>query len=388
VRIAVYYDLAEGGAAFALRRFVEHLRRGHEVDVFAPAGAWPVVGDVRLAGPRPRSGRAPGALYYLNRFTLPIANRRLVRIEAGLAETLLGYDRRLVHSCRNRGAPALLEFLNGDAHLYVTEPLRLYREPRPPDGAPPAAWIAGRAITLPIWRGLNAADRRHAREAGRVLANSRYTASRCEAVYGRRAEVVVPPVDPHYLEEPPGEGEGDYVLSPGAFLPQKGHGRVVRALATLPRRPALLVAGFRGQESYRRRLEALAERLAVPMKTISDPTRPVLRSLVRRARVVAVGAVREPFGLVAVEAQAAGRPVVVVDEGGLPETVAAGESGLTTPAGARAFGEAIARIWEDRGLERRMGAAGRERARVCFAPEACGARLETALEAPSGGGAP
>ncbi len=383
MRIAVYYDLDEGGAAFALRRYVEHLRRGHEVDVFAPAGAWPITPDVRFAGPRPRSRPLPGALYYLNRFTLPAANRRLARIEADLAADLMSYDRRLVHACRNRGAPALLAFLDHGAHFYVTEPLRLYREPRPPDGVAPSLWYAGRAITLPVWRNLNAADRRHARTAGRLLANSRYTASRSAEVYGRRADVVHPSVDGRYLEEPPGDGAGDFVLSPGAFIPQKGHGRVVRALATLPGPPPLVVAGFRGQESYRRRMEALAGRLGVPMKMISDPTDGVLRALVQRARVVAVGAVREPFGLVAVEAQAAGRPVVVVDEGGLPETVTAGESGLVTPVEPAAFGEAVARVWEDRKLERRMGAAGRERARACFAPEVCGARLEEALRTPA-----
>ena len=377
MRIAVYYDLAPGGAAFALARFVAHLRRGHSVAVIAPRGAWPLPGGVEWIGEAPRP--LPGALYYARRFLLPRRLAALARAEEELAGRLGAFDRVLVHACRERGAPALLSMLGGRAQYYVTEPLRLYREPRPQDALPEPLWRAARAIYAPISRRLNAEDTRHARAAGTLIANSDYTRLRVAEVYGREAVVAPPSLDPFYLEAPPGAGDGGFVLSPGALIPQKGHGRVIRALATWPSPPPLVVAGFHGRTGYAHRLQRLAARHHVPLRVVRDLDPETLRRLLGQARVVAIAAVREPFGLVSLEAQAAGRPVVVVDEGGLPETVAPGETGLVAAAHGEEFSEALHALWADGPRQERMGARGRERVAEMFSPERCGARLEEAL---------
>jgi len=383
VRIAVYYDLAAGGAAFALGRFVEFLRSRHRVDVFAARGAVPIVSDTRFIGPAPRVFRA--ALYYANRLSEPARHLRLGRAEARLAETLAPYDRVLVHSCRGRGAPALLSRLPG-TRFYVTEPLRLYREPRPAEAAAPALWRAARLAYAPVSTALNRADRRHARAATALFANSTFTREEVRRVYGREARVAYPSVDPAWLGGDAGEGGGGYVLSPGALHPQKGHGRVLRALARLSNPPPLVAAGFAGRPGTRRRLAGLARDLGVTLRLVADPARETLMDLVRRAEVVALAPVREPFGLVSVEAQALGRPVVAVNEGGLPETLLPGETGLLAPADPERFAATLAALLEDPARARRLGRAGRESVVERFSPEARGERLAALLEDNAPGG--
>ena len=73
----------------------------------------------------------------------------------------------------------------------------------------------------------------------------------------------------------------------------------------------------------------------------------------------------EPFGLVAAEAMAAGKPVVASAVGGLAELVQDGITGIHVPPGdVTALRHALERIVADAPLRARLGAAGRERAQA------------------------
>lgn len=75
----------------------------------------------------------------------------------------------------------------------------------------------------------------------------------------------------------------------------------------------------------------------------------------------------EVFGLTIVEAMAVSLPVVATEVGGIPEVVAAGETGLLVPVGNKsALADAIGRLAEDPGLRERMGRAGRARWKAKF----------------------
>jgi glycosyltransferase involved in cell wall biosynthesis len=88
----------------------------------------------------------------------------------------------------------------------------------------------------------------------------------------------------------------------------------------------------------------------------------------------------EPFGLVALEAAAAGKPIVASDIGGLRDIVVDGETGLMVPPEDRpALIAAMRRLLADEGLRRRLGAAARERARQ-FSPGAIVPQFEAAYE--------
>ena len=80
---------------------------------------------------------------------------------------------------------------------------------------------------------------------------------------------------------------------------------------------------------------------------------------------------RDAFPRVVMEAMCHGIPVVATRIDGVPEMVADGETGfLVEPDDAAGFAEATASLLRDDGLRRRMGAAGRERARQVFSPAA------------------
>ncbi len=96
-----------------------------------------------------------------------------------------------------------------------------------------------------------------------------------------------------------------------------------------------------------------------------------LAAFYERAAVVACPSHREGYGVVAREAMAHGRPVVATAVGGLTDAVEHGVTGLLVPPrDAAALRTALERLLGDAELRGRLGAAGREKARAEFSPEA------------------
>ena len=95
-----------------------------------------------------------------------------------------------------------------------------------------------------------------------------------------------------------------------------------------------------------------------------------LQRLYARAAVVACPSRREGFGVACLEAMAHARPVLATAVGGLRDLVVDGETGLVVePRDPRALRAALERLLDDPDLRRRLGAAGRERAREHFSWE-------------------
>jgi glycosyltransferase involved in cell wall biosynthesis len=88
-----------------------------------------------------------------------------------------------------------------------------------------------------------------------------------------------------------------------------------------------------------------------------------MKQIYKQADICVVPSIwEEPFGLVAVEAMATGRPAVVSDVGGLQEIVVPGETGDIFPRGnAEALAAKLRPLLDDPQLRRRMGDAGRKR---------------------------
>lgn len=96
-----------------------------------------------------------------------------------------------------------------------------------------------------------------------------------------------------------------------------------------------------------------------------------LQQLYARAAVVACPSRREGFGVACLEAMAHGRPVVVSAVGGLLDLVVDGETGiLVPPRDSAALRLALKHLLADAELRRRLGAAGRQRARERFSWDA------------------
>ena len=101
----------------------------------------------------------------------------------------------------------------------------------------------------------------------------------------------------------------------------------------------------------------------------------------RRAMIaVAPSLLPESFGIVALEAAAAGKPAIVSDIGGLKDVVVDGETGyLAAPGDSGSLRRALRRLIEDPALRERMGRAAIERA-ATFGPDAVVPRFEAAYE--------
>ncbi len=147
-----------------------------------------------------------------------------------------------------------------------------------------------------------------------------------------------PPVDRAADRAALGIGPDELVvLFAGRLQPLKAPDVAIRAVGELVRRdPALggrvrllLCGGPSGAAvGYCEQLPGLARALGVRADFLPPATRSRLRALYGAADLVVVPSHSESFGLVAVEAQACGTPVVAADVGGLPMAVADGVSGV------------------------------------------------------------
>jgi len=170
-----------------------------------------------------------------------------------------------------------------------------------------------RLLATPLIHALRRWDRRtssHDRVT-KFFAISKTVAQRIECHYRRQAPVIYPPVDVDAIR-PSGTAPEDFFLLVGGFVPYKGEAIAIEAFRKLGSR--LIVAG---DGPSRRRCEASAPPNVEFTGRISDAE---LTQLYQDCRAL-IYPQEEDFGIVAVEAQAAGRPVIAFGKGGGTETV-------------------------------------------------------------------
>ena len=165
------------------------------------------------------------------------------------------------------------------------------------------------------------------------------------------------------------------VLSVSRLVPRKGMDRLIEAVARLaPGRPRLrlCIAGV-GRDS--RRLEALVRRTGAPARLLGRIAEGELADLYGAADLFAMlcrkrwfGLEQEGFGIVFLEAAAAGVAQVAGDSGGAAEAVAHGAGGLVVenPDDAAAVADALAVLVDDPERRRRLGSGARRRAEEQF----------------------
>jgi N-acetylglucosaminyl-diphospho-decaprenol L-rhamnosyltransferase len=189
---------------------------------------------------------------------------------------------------------------------------------------------------------------------------------------GSRVCVASPGVDVDRFaasDPPPGP---PVALMLGAIVPLKRPDLALEAVALASRElPALrlVVAGHPVGEGSERLLALLRRRAARPDLEGRVQLRPELadpRAALESSSCLLHCADREAFGLVLLEAMAAGRPVVAPASGGPLEIVADGCGRLFPPGDAHAAGRALAELLRDREELRRAGERSRARAVECF----------------------
>ncbi len=215
-----------------------------------------------------------------------------------------------------------------------------------------------RLLLPPLLAWLRRVDRAGAQGPDVIVANSSHVAERVRRFYGREAVVVNPPVDvEHYLSLPRAGGGG--YLTFGRVVPYKRVDLAVAACSRLGR--ALTVAGDG------RALAALRAQSPPGVEFLGSVPSERRDSLLTQARALLFPG-EEDFGIVPVEAQAAGVPVIAYGVGGASETVVDGRTGVlfgeqTPEALAAAIERFEALSLEEQAVRENARRFGRERFR-------------------------
>lgn len=178
--------------------------------------------------------------------------------------------------------------------------------------------VASRWFYRPMLARLARWDAATAGRVHRFVANSRHVAGRIRRYYNRDATIVYPPVDTVFYH-PDDTTPASHFLIVSALVPYK---RIELAMSACEK----VGAGLRivGDGPDRRVLERRAGRHVAFLGRLTDEE---IREEYRRALAVLLPG-EEDFGIVPVEAQACGRPVVALGRGGALETVVDGETGV------------------------------------------------------------
>ena len=246
---------------------------------------------------------------------------------------------------------------------------------------------------------------RHRRRLRRVTYISGYTRNRFAAAFGPRAafERLPSGVDVDFFAPDAAAGarirardgiaaDAPLVVCISRLVARKGQDQLIRALpdvvADVPDTRLMIV----GSGPYLGTLERLAADCGVADRVIFTGPVPYgeLPDHYNAASVFAMpartrgrGLDVEGLGIVYLEAQACGVPVIAGDSGGAPETVVDGETGIVVGGRDRAgLAAAVVGMLGDPDRARRMGGAGRRHVSAAWTWEVMGARLRNILAGP------
>jgi len=153
------------------------------------------------------------------------------------------------------------------------------------------------------------------------VANSRHVARRIRKTYRRPAQVIYPPVDVHRFQMQ--EQKESFYLAMSRLVPYKRIDLIVEAFSEMPDKELVVIGD--GPEAAK--IKALAGPNVTMLGFQPDDA---VEYYMSRARAF-VFAAEEDFGIVPVEAQACGTPVIAYGCGGACETVVPGKTGLFFP---------------------------------------------------------
>ncbi|MBO0732136.1 MAG: glycosyltransferase family 4 protein, partial [Acidimicrobiaceae bacterium] len=182
---------------------------------------------------------------------------------------------------------------------------------------------------------------------------------------------------------------GPLVVSVSRLVPRKGMDTLIDAAALLHRDYPDLTVAIAGEGRDRRRLTHRIERRGAPVHLLGRVPDDDLPALYGCADVFALccrtrwgGLEQEGFGIVFLEAAAAGVASLAGDSGGAAEAVVDGETGIVVhnPHDAGEVARALVQLIGDDGVARRQGLAARRRVEEEFGYDQLAGRLAKALE--------
>lgn len=193
-------------------------------------------------------------------------------------------------------------------------------------------WFAKQLLhNIRLW------DYRTTNGVDHFLANSKFIARRIWKVYRREATVIYPPVDVNTFSLR--QDKEDFYLTASRMVPYKKIDLIVETFSGLPGKKLIVIGDGPDFQKIRSKAKPNVEFLGYQPST-------VLKEYMQRAKAF-VFAAEEDFGIIPVEAQACGTPVIAYGKGGVLETVC--DLTAKSPTGvffqeqtSSALGEAIA----------------------------------------------
>ncbi|MDG1989527.1 MAG: glycosyltransferase family 4 protein [Acidimicrobiales bacterium] len=290
------------------------------------------------------------------------------------------------------------------ADLVIWDPALPVGHAAPKVELPYAVVLHGAEVTVPgRLPGTRQLLRRVLRGASLVICAGRYPAAEAERAAGRSLPtVVVPPGVDTDRFQPLDSAErasvrqelglpvdAPLVVSVSRLVPRKGMDTLIRAAARLRDRVPDVVVAIAGSGRDRARLEGLIASTGAPVRLLGRVPDEVLPGLYGAGDVFSMscrnrwgGLEQEGFGIVFVEAAAAGVPAVAGESGGSAEAVVHGETGLVVPRpdASDQVADALAELLDDETRRREMGRRARQRAEIEFSYDVLAARLRSGID--------
>lgn len=252
-----------------------------------------------------------------HRHWLPLFPRAAESLDATAFDLVICSDAATMKGIRTRHDAVKVCYCHSPMR-YVWEQMEDYAETAP---------LSGRVGLQLFGRRLRRWDRAAAQGVSGFIANSRHTAARIERCYGRTATVIYPPVRTEF--PPPLSESDDFYLVVGEQVEYKRNDLAVEACARLGRNLVVI-----GDGPVLGRLRSAANEAGSTIWFLGRQPDGVLVDCYRRCRALLFCG-QEDFGIVPVEAMAAGRPVIAYGQGGATETVIPGETGILFDAQER-----------------------------------------------------
>ncbi|MBI1833536.1 MAG: glycosyltransferase [Candidatus Andersenbacteria bacterium] len=211
-----------------------------------------------------------------------------------------------------------------------------------------ASTIKKTLVPLPLhpaydmWAGVNRyLNRRYVSHVQKIVCDSKLVQQRVKKYLNRESDVIYPPVDTQRFYHAPAD---NYWLAVNRLFSHKRIELQLEAMRKLPAERLIIVGSYeksRHFQSYARKIKQLLPPNVEIRSWVSEKE---LLSLYAHCRGLLATAHQEDFGLTPVEAMAAGKPVVAVDEGGYRETVIQDITGKLVPPSAEAIASAMSEV--------------------------------------------
>jgi glycosyltransferase involved in cell wall biosynthesis len=305
-RIAIVHDWLDtwrGGENV----LAEILQLAPDADLFALVDFLPDELRQRIGGRHATTSflqRIPGARHHFRKL-LPLFPRAIASLDVSRYNTVISVSHAVAKGVRIRA---------GQRHYcYCLTPMRYAWDMRDsyfPRGTA-ATWL--RPLANPLLDRLREWDRRASAGVTEFAAISHFIAARIARHYKRPAQVIYPPVDTDFFQPGDAPPSRAFYFTASRWVPYKRIDAIVAAFAELPSH-RLMVAGD-GPDASRVRAAAGAN-----VEFTGELPRTELRERMRDARAFLFAA-EEDFGIVPLEAQACGTPVIAYARGGALETI-------------------------------------------------------------------